>query len=156
VVYFRSLPCFARVRPEDLRKRLMVKFEGEDALDYGGVSRKWFFLLSHEMFNPSYGLFEYSAHDNYTLQINPASGVNPEHLDYFKFIGRVLGLAVFHHRFLDAYFVPGFYKMVLNKKVNLKDLEAVDYELYKGLTWMLCVLIFSLAILANNPAGKTT
>jgi E3 ubiquitin-protein ligase NEDD4 len=140
-VFEDSFAAIMRVRPEDLRKRLMVKFEGEDALDYGGVSREWFFLLSHEMFNPSYGLFEYSAHDNYTLQINPASGVNPEHLDYFKFIGRVLGLAVFHHRFLDAYFVPGFYKMVLNKKVNLKDLEAVDYELYKGLTWMLCVCI---------------
>ncbi|KAH8984547.1 hypothetical protein EDB86DRAFT_141768 [Lactarius hatsudake] len=42
--------------------------------------------------------------------------VNPEHLDYFKFIGRVLGLAVFHHRFLDAYFVPSFYRMVLGKK----------------------------------------
>ena|SRR6202789_3120240 len=83
---------------------------------------------------------EYSAHDNYTLQINPASGVNPEHLDYFKFIGRVLGLAIFHHRFVDAYFVPGFYKVVLGKRVNIKDLEAVDYELYKGLTWMLCVV----------------
>ncbi|KAH9020059.1 HECT-domain-containing protein [Lactarius hengduanensis] len=136
-VFEDSFAAIMRVRPEDLRKRLMVKFEGEDALDYGGVSREWFFLLSHEMFNPSYGLFEYSAHDNYTLQINPASGVNPEHLDYFKFIGRVLGLAVFHHRFLDAYFVPSFYKMVLGKKVNMKDLEAVDYELYKGLTWML-------------------
>ena len=140
-VFEDSFTAIMRLRPEDLRKRLMVKFEGEDALDYGGVSREWFFLLSHEMFNPSYGLFEYSAHDNYTLQINPASGVNPEHLDYFKFIGRVLGLAVFHHRFLDAYFVPGFYKMVLNKKVNLKDLEAVDYELFKGLSWMLCVLL---------------
>ncbi|KAH8977835.1 HECT-domain-containing protein [Lactarius akahatsu] len=136
-VFEDSFAAIMRLRPEDLRKRLMVKFEGEDALDYGGVSREWFFLLSHEMFNPSYGLFEYSAHDNYTLQINPASGVNPEHLDYFKFIGRVLGLAVFHHRFLDAYFVPSFYKMVLGKKVNMKDLEAVDYELYKGLTWML-------------------
>ncbi|KAI9454451.1 HECT-domain-containing protein [Lactarius psammicola] len=135
-VFEDSFSAIMRLRPEDLRKRLMVKFEGEDALDYGGVSREWFFLLSHEMFNPSYGLFEYSAHDNYTLQINPASGVNPEHLDYFKFIGRVLGLAVFHHRFLDAYFVPSFYKMVLGKKVNIKDLEAVDYELYKGLTWM--------------------
>jgi len=91
--------------------------------------------------NPSYGLFEYSARDNYTLQINLASGVNPEHLNYFKFIGRVLGLAVSHHRFLNTYFVPGFYKMVLNKKVNLKGLEAVDYRLYKDLTWMLCVLI---------------
>ena len=139
-VFEDSFAAIMRFRPDDLRKRLMVKFEGEDALDYGGVSREWFFLLSHEMFNPSYGLFEYSAHDNYTLQINPASGVNPEHLDYFKFIGRVLGLAVFHHRFLDAYFVPGFYKVVLGKRVNLKDLEAVDYELYKGLNWMLYVV----------------
>ncbi len=67
--------------------------------------------------------------------------MNPEHLDYFNFIGRVLDLTVFHHRFFNAYFVPGFYKMVLNKKVNLKDLEAVDHELYKGLTWMLYVVV---------------
>ena len=40
----------------------------------------------------------------------------------------MLGLAVLHHCFLDVYFVARFYKMVLNKKVNLKDLEAVDYE----------------------------
>jgi E3 ubiquitin-protein ligase NEDD4 len=105
-----------RLRPEDLCK--LLKFEGEDGLDYGRVSRKWFFLLSHEMFKPSYGLFKYSAYDNYTLQMDLASGVNAEHLDYFKFIGRVLSLAVFHHRFLDAYFVPGFYKVVLEKKVN--------------------------------------
>ncbi len=64
----------------------------------------------HEMFNPSYGLSEYPAHDNYTLQINLVSGVNPGHLDYFKFIGRVLGLAAFYHRFLNAYFVTDFYK----------------------------------------------
>jgi E3 ubiquitin-protein ligase NEDD4 len=155
-VFEDSFAAIMRFRPDDLRKRLMVKFEGEDALDYGGVSREWFFLLSHEMFNPSYGLFEYSAHDNYTLQINPASGVNPEHLDYFKFIGRVLGLAVFHHRFLDAYFVPGFYKMVLGKRVNLKDLEAVDYELYKGLTWMLCVVNCAVGIELNCPSGIMT
>ena len=52
----------------------------------------------------------------------------------------MLGLAVFHYRFLDASFVPGLCKMVLNKKVNLKDFEAVDYELYKGMVWMLCVV----------------
>ena len=33
----------------------------QPAYDYGGLSREWFFLLSHEMFNPYYGLFEYSA-----------------------------------------------------------------------------------------------
>lgn len=161
LIYFRSQPamrsqpgnCQVKVRrnyifedsyaeimrqtPNDLKKRLMIKFDGEDGLDYGGLSREFFFLLSHEMFNPFYCLFEYSAHDNYTLQINPASGVNPEHLNYFKFIGRCLGLAIFHRRFVDAYFIVSFYKMILKKKVNLADLESVDAELHRGLTWML-------------------
>lgn len=161
LIYFRSQPamraqpgnCQIKVRrnhifedsyaeimrqtPNDLKKRLMIKFDGEDGLDYGGLSREFFFLLSHEMFNPFYCLFEYSAHDNYTLQINPASGVNPEHLNYFKFIGRCLGLGIFHRRFLDAYFIVSFYKMILKKKVTLSDLESVDAELHRGLTWML-------------------
>ena len=126
-----------RQTPNDLKKRLMIKFEGEDGLDYGGLSREFFFLLSHEMFNPFYCLFEYSAHDNYTLQINPNSGVNPEHLNYFKFIGRVVGLGIFHRRFLDAYFIVSFYKMILKKKISLPDLESVDSGLHRGLTWML-------------------
>ncbi|TFY62825.1 hypothetical protein EVJ58_g3620 [Rhodofomes roseus] len=105
--------------------------------DSSQARREFFFLLSHEMFNPFYCLFEYSAHDNYTLQINPASGVNPEHLNYFKFIGRCLGLGIFHRRFLDAYFITAFYKMILRKKVTLADLESVDAELFRGLTWML-------------------
>ena len=161
VIYFRSQPalrilpgqCHIKVRrdhifedsyqeimrqtPEDLKKRLMIKFEGEEGLDYGGVSREFFFLLSHEMFNPFYCLFEYSAHDNYTLQINPNSGINPEHLNYFKFIGRVVGLGVFHRRFLDAFFVGALYKMMLHKKVVLQDMEGVDAEFYRSLKWML-------------------
>ena len=159
LIYFRSQPalrilsgqCHVKVRrshifedsytdimrqsPTDLKKRLMIKFDGEDGLDYGGLSREFFFLLSHEMFNPFYCLFEYSAHDNYTLQINPHSGINPEHLGYFKFIGRVVGLAIFHRRFLDAFFIGAFYKMILKKKVSLQDMEGVDAEFHRTLSW---------------------
>lgn len=46
---------------EALKSSLYVIFEGETGLDYGGLAREWFHLLSHEMFNPYYGLFEYSA-----------------------------------------------------------------------------------------------
>ncbi|KAK9768070.1 hypothetical protein K7432_001606 [Basidiobolus ranarum] len=161
LIYFRSQPalrpipgqCHIKVRrdhifedayaeimrqtPAELKKRLMIKFEGEDGLDYGGLSREFFFLLSHEMFNPFYCLFEYSAHDNYTLQINPHSGINPEHLNYFRFIGRVVGLAIFHRRFLDAFFIVSFYKMILKKKIALSDLESVDAEFHRSLKWML-------------------
>lgn len=48
-------------RPDLLKARLWVEFEGEKGLDYGGLAREWFFLMSKEMFNPYYGLFEYSA-----------------------------------------------------------------------------------------------
>lgn len=54
--------------------------------------REWFFLLSHEVLNPMYCLFEYAGKDNYCLQINPASYINPDHLKYFKFIGRFIAM----------------------------------------------------------------
>lgn len=86
-----------------LKTKLWIEFEGEAGLDYGGLAREWFFLLSKEMFNPYYGLFEYSAMDNYTLQINPYSGMcNEEHLSYFKFIGKVAGMAIYHGKLLDG------------------------------------------------------
>ena len=54
--------------------------------------REWFLLLSHEVLNPMYCLFEYANKNNYSLQINPASHVNPDHLHYFKFIGRFIAM----------------------------------------------------------------
>ncbi|XP_076245154.1 E3 ubiquitin-protein ligase Nedd4 isoform X5 [Calliopsis andreniformis] len=124
-------------RVEILKTKLWVEFEGEIGLDYGGLAREWFFLLSKEMFNPYYGLFEYSAMDNYTLQINPFSGVcNEEHLNYFKFIGRIAGMAVYHGKLLDAFFIRPFYKMMLGKPIDLKDMESVDSEYYNSLLWI--------------------
>ncbi|KAF6733213.1 E3 ubiquitin-protein ligase NEDD4-like [Oryzias melastigma] len=125
-------------RPDVLKARLWIEFESEKGLDYGGVAREWFFLLSKEMFNPYYGLFEYSATDNYTLQINPNSGLcNEDHLSYFKFIGRVAGMAVFHGKLLDGFFIRPFYKMMLGKSISLKDMESVDSEYYNSLKWIL-------------------
>uniref|UniRef100_A0A8V5GUJ4 E3 ubiquitin-protein ligase NEDD4-like n=2 Tax=Melopsittacus undulatus TaxID=13146 RepID=A0A8V5GUJ4_MELUD len=125
-------------RPDVLKARLWIEFEAEKGLDYGGVAREWFFLLSKEMFNPYYGLFEYSATDNYTLQINPNSGLcNEDHLSYFTFIGRVAGLAVYHGKLLDGFFIRPFYKMMLGKPITLKDMESVDSEYYNSLKWIL-------------------
>jgi len=123
---------------DHMKTRLWVKFQGEVGLDYGGVSREWFFLLSHEMFNPYYGLFEYAASDNYTLQVNPDSGFcNENHLEYFRFIGRILALAVYHQRLIDAFFIRPFYKMLLAKKITLGDMEVVDTEFYNSIKYIL-------------------
>ncbi|XP_057324330.1 E3 ubiquitin-protein ligase SMURF2 [Microplitis mediator] len=136
-IFEESYRIIMKMRPKDMRKRLMVKFRGEEGLDYGGVAREWLYLLSHEMLNPQYGLFQYSRDDNYTLQINPDSGINPEHLSYFHFAGRIIGIAVFHGHHIDGGFTMPFYKMLLNKGITLSDIEGVDPELHRSLTWML-------------------
>eukprot|EP00057_Strongylocentrotus_purpuratus_P028118 XP_011682592.1 PREDICTED: E3 ubiquitin-protein ligase Su(dx) [Strongylocentrotus purpuratus] len=81
-----------RLQAFDLRRRLYIIFRGEEGLDYGGVAREWFFMLSHEVLNPMYCLFEYANKNNYCLQINPASSVNPDHLQYFRFVGRFIAM----------------------------------------------------------------
>ncbi|XP_037074033.1 LOW QUALITY PROTEIN: E3 ubiquitin-protein ligase SMURF1-like [Pollicipes pollicipes] len=136
-VFEESYRLVMKKSPKDLRKRLMVKFRGEEGLDYGGVAREWLYLLSHEMLNPYYGLFQYSRDDIYTLQINANSDVNPEHLSYFHFVGRVIGMAVFHGHYIDGGFAMPFYKMLLNKPISLPDIELVDPDLHRSLTWIL-------------------
>jgi len=125
-----------RLPAYELRRRLYIIFRGEEGLDYGGVSREWFFLLSHEVLNPMYCLFEYANKNNYSLQINPASYVNPDHLQYFKFIGRFIAMALYHGRFIYSGFTMPFYKRMLNKKLIMKDIESIDPEFYNSLVWI--------------------
>lgn len=41
--------------------------------------------------------------DNYTLQVNPDSGFcNENHLDFFRFIGRILAMAIYHQKLIDG------------------------------------------------------
>ncbi|KAJ8931387.1 hypothetical protein NQ314_015705 [Rhamnusium bicolor] len=89
-VFEESYRLVMKMRPKDMRKRLMVKFRGEEGLDYGGVAES-----------------------------------------------RILGIAVFHNHQLEGGFTLPFYKQLLNKPITLQDIEGVDPELHRSLTWML-------------------
>uniref|UniRef100_A0A8D3C442 NEDD4-like E3 ubiquitin-protein ligase WWP2 n=1 Tax=Scophthalmus maximus TaxID=52904 RepID=A0A8D3C442_SCOMX len=131
-----SFQQIMNVKPYDLRRRLYIIMRGEEGLDYGGIAREWFFLLSHEVLNPMYCLFEYAGKNNYCLQINPASSINPDHLTYFRFIGRFIAMALYHGKFIDTGFTLPFYKRMLDKKPTLKDLESIDPEYYNSIMWV--------------------
>lgn len=49
-IFEDSFHAIMRVPPHELRRRLFITFRGEEGLDYGGIAREWFFLLSHEVF----------------------------------------------------------------------------------------------------------
>ncbi|XP_055072400.1 E3 ubiquitin-protein ligase HECW2 [Misgurnus anguillicaudatus] len=131
---FNQIMCYSR---KDLQKsKLYVSFVGEEGLDYSGPSREFFFLVSRELFNPYYGLFEYSANDTYTVQISPMSAFVDNHHEWFRFSGRILGLALIHQYLLDAFFTRPFYKGLLRIPCDLSDLEFLDEEFHQSLQWM--------------------
>ncbi|XP_051982606.1 E3 ubiquitin-protein ligase HECW2 isoform X5 [Xyrauchen texanus] len=131
---FNQIMCYSR---KDLqRSKLYVSFVGEEGLDYSGPSREFFFLVSRELFNPYYGLFEYSANDTYTVQISPMSAFVDNHHEWFRFSGRILGLALIHQNLLDAFFTRPFYKGLLRIPCDLSDLEYLDEEFHQSLQWM--------------------
>ena len=117
--------------------KLSVRFYDEEGVDAGGVTREWFQILARQMFDPNNALFQPCAADRLTYQPNKNSGVNPEHLSFFKFVGRVIGKAIYDGRLLDAYFSRSLYRQLLGKPVDYRDVEWVDPEYYNSLCWIL-------------------
>ena len=117
--------------------KLNIRFHGEEGVDAGGVTREWFQVLARQMFDPNYVLFTPVSSDRTTFHPNKLSGINDEHLRFFKFIGRVIGKALYEGRLLDCYFSRAVYKRILGKSVSVKDMESFDPDYYKSLCWML-------------------
>lgn len=88
-------------------------------------------MLSHEVLNPMYCLFMYAGNSNYSLQINPASFINPDHLKYFEFIGRFIAMVSEFYPFLVMPYFLGlipwkiylqwFHNAILQEDVEQKD-----------------------------------
>lgn len=108
--------------PDELRGRLHITFANEEGVDAGGLSREFFGILAKEMFNPNYALFT-STEDGCTFQPNQHSSINREHLDYFRFVGRIVGKAVADGFLLDAHFTRSLYKHMLGIKVCISSMR---------------------------------
>ena len=121
---------------EECKSKINVRFQGEEGVDAGGLTREWFLLLSKEMLNPNYALFIPCA-DKTTYQPNPSSYINSEHLSYFQFIGRVISMAIYNEQYLDCHFTRSFYKHILGTPITYHDIESIDPDYYKNLNWML-------------------
>lgn len=123
---------------EDIKKsKLEITFKGESGVDAGGLTREWYQVLSRQMFNPDYALFLPVESDRTTFRPNRTSGINPEHLSFFKFVGMVIGKAICDQCFLDCHFSREVYKNILGRPVSLKDMESLDLDYYKSLIWIL-------------------
>ena len=124
--------------------KLNIRFNGEEGVDAGGVTREWFQVLARQMFDPNNALFIPVSSDRTTFHPNKLSKYQRDdtdhqldHLMFFKFIGRIIGKALYEGRLLDCFFSRAVYKRILGKSVSVKDMESFDPDYYKSLCWML-------------------
>ncbi|KAF2792543.1 hypothetical protein K505DRAFT_375981 [Melanomma pulvis-pyrius CBS 109.77] len=137
-VFLDSFKSLYFKTPDEMKfGKLSIRFHGEEGVDAGGVTREWFQVIARQMFNADYALFVPVASDRTTFHPNRLSAINPEHLMFFTFIGRIIGKALYEGRVLDCHFSRAVYKRMLGNPVNLKDMETLDLEYHKSLQWML-------------------
>ncbi|EAS00266.2 HECT domain ubiquitin transferase (macronuclear) [Tetrahymena thermophila SB210] len=135
-VFEDSFQQIDSMKPEELKHKFIIEFDQEEGIDAGGLLREWFILLSKAIFNPDYLLFKPSSTGN-TYQPNKNSYFNDNHLQYFKFVGKVVGKALFEGQLLDAYFTRSFYKHILGQPLTYHDIEDQDYQFYQSLKWIM-------------------
>ncbi|XP_078011349.1 E3 ubiquitin-protein ligase HACE1 isoform X3 [Phascolarctos cinereus] len=134
-IFRSSCEVVSKANCAKLKQGIAVRFHGEEGMGQG-VVREWFDILSNEIINPDYALFTQSA-DGTTFQPNSNSYVNPDHLNYFRFAGQILGLALNHRQLVNIYFTRSFYKHILGIPVNYQDVASIDPEYAKNLQWIL-------------------
>ena len=134
-----SIDTIMSLSREDMQKKWMFDYVGEEGLDYGGLKTDWFDQISKLMFDPNIGLFESSANNQMCMQINPASELccPEDHLICFRFIGRVMGKALLDCELVQGgHMVKYLYKHLLRWPVMLNDLKDIDEGYYKSLNML--------------------
>jgi len=130
-----SIEAVMSLSPTDMRKIWRFEFLGEVAIDAGGLQREWFQLVTEQLFDPDMGLWLPSASNQMAMRINPASEIScPEdHLIYFRFLGRVMGKAMFDGQIVAGHMVRHLYKHILGWPITFEDLEIPDESYYNSL-----------------------
>ncbi|GFR22660.1 ubiquitin-protein ligase E3A [Trichonephila clavata] len=124
-----GLEMVAMENPTNLKKQLVVEFEGEQGIDEGGVSKEFFQLVVEEIFNPDFAMFTLNP-ETQMYWFNPTSFESDAQ---FTLIGIILGLAIYNNIILDVHFPMVVYRKLMGKKGTFYDLSDWNPTLYKGL-----------------------
>ncbi|XP_050691382.1 ubiquitin-protein ligase E3A-like isoform X2 [Eriocheir sinensis] len=128
-----ELEMVALDNPGDLKKQMVVEFEGEQGIDEGGVSKEFFQLIVEQIFNPDYAMFCFN-NESRTFWFNPNCFENDAQ---FTLVGIVLGLAIYNNVILDVHFPPVMYKKLCSKPGSFHDLRDWNTTLYRSLVELL-------------------
>lgn len=113
----------------ELKKKLMVTFENEPAVDAGGVQREFFELIVNELVSKEKKLFV-TVGDFYWFN---KDATDPKSLQYYKLAGIIIGMGIYNGNLINIRFPTIVYKRLKKMNVDFKDLNDYDSEIYNSL-----------------------
>ncbi|KDQ51194.1 hypothetical protein JAAARDRAFT_41256 [Jaapia argillacea MUCL 33604] len=131
---------FDKLADADLKAPIEISFidqfgAEEAGIDGGGVFKEFLTSLCKEVFDRDRGLW--LANKKNELYPNPHSYAKEAHsLNWYRFIGRVLGKALYEGILVDVAFAGFFLAKWLGKQSFLDDLASLDPDLYNGLIFL--------------------
>ncbi|KAK0207871.1 HECT-domain-containing protein [Desarmillaria ectypa] len=131
---------FDKLGDANLKGHVQITFidkfgEPEAGIDGGGVFKEFFTSLCKEVFDTDRGLW--LANKNNELYPNPHGYAKEGHsLSWYRFIGRILGKAIYEGILVDVAFAGFFLAKWLGRQNLLDDLASLDPELYNGLMFL--------------------
>ncbi|KAF9593762.1 hypothetical protein IFM89_025212 [Coptis chinensis] len=130
-IFEDSFRQMSQLSEADLRGVIRVTFVNEfgveeAGIDGGGIFKDFMENITRAAFNVQYGLFKETA--DHLLYPNPGSGiVHEKHLEYFHFLGVVLGKAYVRGILVDIPFCDVLFEQIKTKRYE-GDIE--ELELY--------------------------
>ncbi|CAD5172340.1 unnamed protein product [Musa acuminata subsp. malaccensis] len=125
---------------DDLRGPIRISFVNEfgveeAGIDGGGIFKDFMENIIQAAFDVQYGLFKETP--NHLLYPNPGSAlVHEQHLQFFHFLGTLLGKAMYEGILVDIPFAAFFLSKLKEKSNFLHDLPSLDPELYRHLLFL--------------------
>jgi len=124
-----------------LFRPLRVIFEGEPAVDEGGVRKEFFQCLVEQLFDPKFSMFKWCDEPRvFWFSQSPFSDVEgdvEEAKAEFFLVGLVLGLAIYNGVILDLHLPPLLWQRTMNEPVGFEHLKQIDPDLWRGLNSLL-------------------
>ena len=119
---------------EDLHKEFQVTFEGEIAMDAGGLLREWFTLLMKKFFSEEFGLMVPTKSSCVSYYFKPDS--KTARMKEFNLLGKVMAKALFEKTPVYCPLNRIIFKHLVQQKPALEDLIHYDEGLHKSLVFL--------------------
>ncbi|XP_076149382.1 putative E3 ubiquitin-protein ligase HERC3 [Alosa pseudoharengus] len=118
------------------RRPLKVKFEEEDGVDIGGVSRAFFNLITKAFSTEGSKTLEIYDDDSQCAWFRPDHEITRGTSESF-YLGMIFGMALYNHFTVNSLFPQALFKKLLGLKTTLEDLEELSSCEARGLKQLL-------------------